>query len=78
MLERAFATIADLRKAVGLPTGPGRDTVLDIHTMALSVEQDDNQVRDTFLLAAGMIWDLNIVLDSGTSVSLVGNRDVSS
>ena len=80
MLERAVVTIADLREAVGLPAGPGRDIVLDIHTTALSVERgwrDDNHVRETFLLAAGMIRDLHIVLDSGTRVSLVGNRDVS-
>ncbi|MCM2436281.1 hypothetical protein [Agrobacterium rosae] len=74
MLERAVATIKDLREAVGIPNGPGRDVVLDIHTTALSVERgwrDDSQVRDTFLLAAGMIRDLYIVLDSGTTVSLV-------
>jgi hypothetical protein len=28
MFERAVATIAELREAVGLPTGPGRDIVL--------------------------------------------------
>lgn len=74
MLERAVATIKDLRQAVGIPNGPGRDVVLDIHTTALSVERgwcDDSQVRDTFLLAAGMIRDLHIVLDSGRTVSLV-------
>ncbi len=74
MLERAVATIKDLREAVGIPKGPGRDIVLDIHTTALSVERgwrDDIQVRETFLLAAGMIRDLHIVLDSGTTVSLV-------
>ena len=80
MLERAVATIADLRDAVGIPKGPGRDIVTDIHTTALSVERgwrNDDQVRDAFLLAAGMIRDLHIVLDSGTRVSVAGNRDVS-
>lgn len=80
MLERAVATIADLRVSAGIPTGPGRDIVLDIHATALSVERgwrDDNQVRDAFLLAAGMIRDLHIILDSRTIVSLVENRDVS-
>ncbi len=80
MLERAVATIADRREAVGIPKGPGRDIVLDIHTTALSVERgwrDDDQVRAAFLLAAGMIRDLHIVIDSGTKVSVVANRDLS-
>lgn len=79
MLERAVVTIADLRDAVGIPKGPGRDIALDIHTTALSVERgwrDDNQVRDAFLLAAGMIRDLHVVLDSGTRVTVAGKRDV--
>ncbi len=79
-LERAVAMIAELRGAIGIPTGPGRDISLDIHTTALSIERgwrDDNQVRDAFLLAAGMIRDLHIVLDSKTRVSVVANRNVS-
>ena len=80
MLERAVATIADLREAAGIPKGPGRDFVLDIHTTALSVERgwrNDSQVREAFLLAADMIRDLRIGLDSGTRVSLVLNRGIS-
>ena len=80
MLERAVATIADLREAAGISKGPGRDIVLDIHTTALSVERgwrDADQVRAAFLLAAGMIRDLHIVLDSGTKISVVANLDLS-
>lgn len=79
-LERAVAMIAQLRGAVGIPTGPGRDITLDIHATALSIERgwrDDSQVRDAFLLAAGIIRDLQIVLDSKTGVSVVANRNVS-
>ncbi len=32
MLERAVATIRDIRETIGMPSGPGRDRVLDIHT----------------------------------------------
>lgn len=74
MLERAVATVRDLRETIGMPVGPGRDRLLDIHTIALSVErgwQSDNDVRDAFLQAAGMIRDLHIVLASKTEISFV-------
>ncbi|MBD8687242.1 MULTISPECIES: hypothetical protein [unclassified Rhizobium] len=74
MLQRAVATIEDLRQAAGIPKGPGHDTLADIKTTASAADQgltDDAELRETFLLAAGMIRDLHIVLDSGTKVSLV-------
>ena len=74
MLQRAVETIEDLREAAGIPKGPGHDILADIKTTALAADQgsaDDAQLRETFLLAAGMIRDLHIVLDSGTKVSLV-------
>ncbi len=74
MLERAVATIRDIRETIGMPSGPGRDRVLDIHTMALSIERgwhSDDEIRDAFLQAAGMIRDLHIVLASKTEISFV-------
>lgn len=76
MLERAVATIRDLRETIGMPSGPGRDRVLDIHTMALSIERgwhSDEEIRDAFLHAAGMIRDLHIILSSKTEISFVGS-----
>ncbi|ACM39550.1 hypothetical protein Avi_8010 (plasmid) [Allorhizobium ampelinum S4] len=74
LLERAVTTIREMRAAIGMPNGPGRDVVLDLHTTALSIEQGwrtDDQVRNAFLTAAGMLRDLHIVLDSKTSIRIV-------
>jgi len=72
MLERAVTTIRDMRETIGIPSGPGRDSVVDIHTVALSIEhgwRSDDDVRKALLQAAGMIRDLHIVLDSKTGIS---------
>lgn len=74
MLERAVTTIRDMREAIGIPSGPGRDSLSDLHTIALSIEhgwRSDEEVRNALLQAAGMIRDLYIVLDSKTEISLV-------
>ncbi|MGV2068918.1 hypothetical protein [Agrobacterium sp. 22-226-1] len=74
MLERAVTTIRDMRETIGIPSGPGRDCLLDIHTVALSIERgwrSDEEVRNALLQAAAMIRDLHIVLDSKTEISLV-------
>ncbi|AYM07050.1 hypothetical protein [Agrobacterium tumefaciens] len=74
MLERAVTTIRDMRETIGIPSGPGRDSLVDIHTVALSIERgwrSDEEVRSALLQAAGMIRDLHIVLDSETEISLV-------
>ncbi|MFB4373513.1 hypothetical protein RAC92_08025 [Agrobacterium sp. CR_3] len=74
MLERAVTTIRDMRETIGIPSGPGRDCLLDIHTIALSIERgwrSDEEVRNALLQAAAMIRDLHIVLDSKTEISLV-------
>ncbi len=74
MLERAVTTIRDMRKTIGIPSGPGRDSLLDIHTVALSIERgwrSDEEIRNALLQAASMIRDLHIVLDSKTEISLV-------
>ncbi|KQY48716.1 hypothetical protein ASD46_25345 [Rhizobium sp. Root491] len=72
MLERAVTTIRDMRETIGIPSGPGRDSVVDLHTVALSIEhgwRSDDDVRNALLQAAGMIRDLHIVLDSKTGIS---------
>ncbi|MFB0689935.1 hypothetical protein ACA106_05310 [Agrobacterium pusense] len=74
MLERALTTIRDMRETIGIPSGAGRDSLVDLHTVALSVERgwrSDEEVRNALLQAAGMIRDLHIVLDSKTEISLV-------
>lgn len=74
MLERAVTTIRDMRETIGIPPGPGRDSLLDIHTVALSIERgwhSDEGIRNALLLAAGMIRELHIVLDSKTDISIV-------
>lgn len=65
MLERAVATIEDFRETAGIPKGPGRDNMLDIHDSPGGRRgwRDDSQIRDMFLVAAGMIRGLHIVLD---------------
>lgn len=74
MLERAVTTIRDMRETIGIPPGPGRDRLLEIQTVALSIElgwRSDEEVRNALLLAAAMIRDLHIVLDSKTNISIV-------
>ena len=74
MLERAVTTIRDMRETIGIPPGPGRDRLLEIQTVALSIElgwRSDEEIRNALLLAAGMIRDLHIVLDSKTDISIV-------
>lgn len=74
MLERAVTTIRDMRETIGIPPGPGRDRLLEIQTVALSIElgwRSDEEVRNALLLAAAMIRDLHIVLDSKTDISIV-------
>ncbi|CUX65294.1 hypothetical protein AGR6A_Lc40026 [Agrobacterium sp. NCPPB 925] len=36
ILERAVTTIRDMRETIAIPSGPGRDCLLDIHTIAIS------------------------------------------
>lgn len=74
MLERAVTTIRDMRETIGIPSGPGRDSLLDLHTVALSIDRgwrSDEDVRNAMLQAAGMIRDLHIIVDSNTEISLV-------
>ncbi|MGV1776784.1 hypothetical protein ACQZ6H_17825 [Agrobacterium fabrum] len=74
LLERAVITIRDMRETIGIPPGPGRDRLLEIQTVALSIElgwRCDEEVRNALLLAAAMIRDLHIVLDSKTDISII-------
>lgn len=73
LLERAVTTIRDMRQTIGIPSGPGRDCVVDIHTVALSIERgwrSNDEVHGALLKAAGMIRDLHIVLDSKTEIRI--------
>ncbi|WP_034495670.1 hypothetical protein [Agrobacterium sp. 33MFTa1.1] len=74
MLERALTTIRDMRETIGIPSGAGRDSLVDLHTVALSIERGwrgDEEIRNALLQAAAVIRDLHIVLDSKTEISLV-------
>jgi len=74
VLERAVTTIRDMRETIGIPPGPGRDRLLEIQTVTLSIElgwRSDEEIRNALLLAAGMIRDLHIVLNSKTDISIV-------
>ncbi|MDP9757240.1 MULTISPECIES: hypothetical protein [Agrobacterium] len=74
VLERAVTTIRDMRETIGIPPGPGLDRLLEIQTVTLSIElgwRSDEEIRNALLLAAGMIRDLHIVLDSKTDISIV-------
>ncbi len=54
ILERAVTTIRDMRETIGIPSGPCRDSVVDIHTVALSIEhgwRSDDDVRNALLHA---------------------------
>jgi len=65
---------ANMLDHLGIPPGPGRDRLLEIQTVALSIElgwRSDEEVRNALLLAAAMIRDLHIVLDSKTDISIV-------
>ncbi|EKJ93056.1 hypothetical protein C241_27025 [Bradyrhizobium lupini HPC(L)] len=74
LLERAVTTIRDMRETIGMPSGPGRDSLVDLHTVALSIERGwrgDEEIRNALLQAAAVIRDLHIILDSKTEISLV-------
>ncbi|MBW9061105.1 hypothetical protein [Agrobacterium pusense] len=74
VLERAVTTIRDTRETIGMPSGPGRDSLVDLHTVALSIERGwrrDEEIRNALLQAAAVIRDLHIILDSKTEISLV-------
>lgn len=52
MLERAAMTIRDMRETIGMPSGPGRDSLVDLHTVALSIERgwrSDEEIRNALL-----------------------------
>lgn len=69
MLECAVTTIRDMRETNGMPSGPGRDSLLDLHNVALSIGRgwrSDEEIRNALLQAAAMIRDLHIILDSKT------------
>lgn len=52
MLERALTTIRDMRETIGIPSGAGRDSLVDLHTVALSIERGwrgDEEIRNALL-----------------------------
>jgi hypothetical protein len=74
LLERAITTITDMRESVGIPrNAKGYDSLTDLKLLAANVDVipiAPEEVRDGLLMAAGMIRDLHIVLDTGTVLRL--------
>ncbi len=70
LLQRAIVTIRGMRDVVGIPnSGTAADALIDIGTVAASVDRRPNQeVGAALLEAAGMIRDLRIVIDSRIEV----------
>ncbi len=68
LLERAVATIRDMRDQVGIPESTTEaDPVIDLQTTAAAIERrTHDQVMAALLDAADMIRTLRILLDGKT------------
>lgn len=73
MLERAVATIRDMRDETGVPPSKAvRDAVIDIQTTAALIERghvSNEHVKKTMLEAAEMLRTLKIVLEAKDEVT---------
>jgi hypothetical protein len=78
LLQRAIATIRDMRDVVGFPvSGSAADSLIAMGALAGSVgNRPDADVRAGLLEAAGMIRDLRIVVDSKIEVIIKNARDL--
>lgn len=73
LLDRAVSTVREGRDQVGIsPSNTAVDAVIDLQTMAASIDrQSDEDVKAALLDAADMIRTLKIVLDAKAEVSRV-------
>jgi hypothetical protein len=72
MLNDSVEAIRQLRHQTNIIPIPGRDALIYIRTVAAGADHAPmEEWRHALLHAAEMIRDLNIVLDSGTMVTLV-------
>ena len=79
LLQRAIATIRDMRDTLGDPnSGTAVDILIDIGTVAASVDRRPHQeVQAVLLTAAATIRDLRIVMDSKIEVIITNARNLS-
>lgn len=65
LLERAVATIRDMREQAGIPSSNTKaDAVIDLQTTAAAIDnRTDEQIRAALLDAADMIRTLRTILD---------------
>jgi hypothetical protein len=72
MLHDAVEAVRQLRRQTNINPIPGKDALIYIRTVAAGADRVPmEEWRHAFLHAAEMIRDLSIVLDSGTTVTLV-------
>ena len=73
LLERAVATIRDMRELAGIPGSKTEaDAVVDLQTTAAASDRrTEEQIRAAVLDAADMIRTLRILLNSGTEVVVI-------
>lgn len=72
LLERAIATIQDLRESAGIPSeGTEHDALNDLrHAANVASERASSDHAAVLLNAADMIRTLHIVLESGVEIHL--------
>jgi hypothetical protein len=72
LLGRAVITITAMRESIGIPRNAQiHDAVTELKLLAANVDImpiAPEEVRDGLLEAAGMIRDLHIALDTGTTI----------
>lgn len=75
MLNDSVEAIRQLRHQTNIIPIPGRDALIYIRTVAAGADRVTmKEWRHALLHAAEMIRDLTIVLDSGTTVTLVDSK----
>jgi hypothetical protein len=72
LLERAIAMVQDIRRRVGIIPIRERDSLTYLRTILTNAGRDsEEEWRNAFLHAAGMLRDLHIVADSGTEFRMM-------
>ncbi|MBY5533620.1 hypothetical protein HFO58_10635 [Rhizobium leguminosarum] len=75
MLDRAIATVRELREQAGIPPVVGRDALIYVQTVSAGSDRVPREEWHHGLLhAAEMIRDLHIVVDSGTRIDITARR----
>jgi hypothetical protein len=71
LLDRAVTTIKGMRESIGIPSSAkGHDTLSDLKILSVQIDAipiAPQEVREALLMAAGMVRDLHIAIDTGVS-----------